>query len=488
MSFAAAMNAFGFTWNGAVSQGTPDHTGETSGRVSLLFKAVRGLEKDRLIQYISEAAKENLRDAILLAFHIRDCRGGKGERDLGRQCLEWLRENHTQEYNAIARVIPKYGRWDDLLNTGELGYQIITEQLKEDLDNMNDGKPVSLCAKWAPTENDSLDRKYGTVKALCTVLKVTPKQYRKTYISPLREYLNIVENFMCHNKWSEIEYSKVPSQAMRRLKKAFERNDENRFVEWKASLEKGEVEVKGKQVSPHELVREIRTTGKADAVCEAQWKVLEEEVNKLGSLQDALFVVDVSGSMTCGDGTPLDVATSLGLLGANAVKGTFHAHVITFHSNPSFQVIKDGSLKDRYNQLCRIPWGGSTNIQGTFDLILERGKACGLTDVDMPKKVFIISDMQFNQAGYGHMTNYEVIDQKYKESGYTRPQLIFWNVNGASTDFPVTINDQGTALISGFSPAVMKAVLEGDNFDPYSILRKTIDDERYNDVREALDA
>lgn len=486
MSFAAAMNAFGLTWNGAVSQGTPDPTGETSGRISLFFKAVRGLEKNRLIQYISEAAKENLRDAILLSFHIRDCRGGKGERELGRQCLQWLRENHTQEYNKVIKVIPNYGRWDDLLNTGELGYQVMAEQLKEDLNNMNEGKSISLCAKWAPTENDSLDKKYDTVTNLCAVLEVTPKQYRKTYISPLREYLKIVENFMCHKQWDKIEYSKVPSQAMRRLKKAFERNDQDRFSEWKCSLEKGEVDVKGKQVSPHELIREIRRTGKADEVCEAQWKVLEEEVAKLGSLQDALFVVDVSGSMSLEDGTPLDVATSLGLLGANAVKGTFHGHVISFATNPSFQIIKDGSLKNRYEQLCKIPWGGSTNIQTTFDLILNRGKACGLTDTDMPKKIFIISDMQFDNASEN--TNFEVIDRKYKESDFTRPQIVFWNVNGSSTDFPVTVNDQGTALISGFSPAVMKAILKGDNFDPYSILRKTIDDERYNEVREALDA
>ena len=192
---------------------------------------------------------------------------------------------------------------------------------------------------------------------------------------------------MCIGQWDQIDYTKVPSQAMRRLKNAFENHDTDRFTEWKRSLEKGESEVKGKQVAPHELVREIRTTGIVDEVCEGQWKVLEEEVAKLGSLSDSVFVVDTSSSMHDPNYLPLDVATSLGLLGCNAVQGPFHNHVITFHDVPSFQIIKDGSLTQRYRQLSSIPWGGSTNIQATFDLILGRGKAYDLTDKDIAEEI-----------------------------------------------------------------------------------------------------
>jgi hypothetical protein len=488
-SFAAAMNALSFTWNGAVSQATPDPSREYSGRISLLFKSVRGLDKKRLFDYLSEAAQENLQDTIILCFHIRDCRGGKGERNLGRQCLEWLRNNYPEEYTNVFQLIPTYGRWDDLLATDKQGYNLIADQLKTDIQDMSQGNPISLCAKWAPTEGDSLDRNHKTVNTLCTILNISPKEYRKNYITPLRSYLKIVENFMCTGQWDQIEYEKVPSQAMRRLKNAFENHDADRFTEWKMGLEKGESEVKGKQVSPHELVREIRTAGLADEVCEGQWKVLEEEVAKLGSLSDSVFVVDTYSNTYSSNSLHLDVATSLGLLGCNAVEGPFHGHVITFHDKPSFQIIKDGTLTQRYQQLSRIPWGGSTNIQATFDLILERGKACNLTDKDMPKRLFIISDLQLNLIQYSThdvKTNFEFIEQKYKSAGYIRPQVVFWNINGSSTDFPVTVDDQGTALISGFSPSIMKAVVNGNEITPATILRDTIDDNRYDDIRNAL--
>jgi len=480
-SFATAMNT-AFTWNGALSNKTPDTSGKTSGRLCLFFKAVRGLDENSLYKYISEAALEDLQDVIILSFHIRDCRGGKGERELGRKCFEWLQQNHPEEYQKIISLIPEYGRWDDLIGTGKNGYEIMSEKLKEDLFNMENGDPVSLCAKWCPTENDSMDKKYGSCKAICSELGITPKQYRKKYISPLREYIGIIETLMCNKEWENIEYSKVPSQAMHKLKKAFTRNDNERFLVWSEKLGKGEEKVNAKQLSPDQLIKQLRTTGKSDTVCEAQWKVLEEEVAKLGSLQDSLFVVDVSGSMY---GQPLDVAVSLGLLGSNAVQGDFHNHIITFTSQPKFQVIKDGNLFERYSEVIRSDWGMNTNLQSVFDLILSKGKLCELTDKDMPKKIFIVSDMQFDIATENN-TNFEEIERKYNESGFTRPQLIFWNVNGSTTDFPVTVDDNNTAMISGFSPSIMKAILNNDNFDSYTIMRKTLDDKRYNPVRELL--
>lgn len=483
-SFATAMNVSGSTWNGALSNTTPDVTGETSGRISLLFKAVRGLDKERLYSYLSEAADENIEDTIVLAFHIRDCRGGKGERAIGKQCFEWIYENHKDIYETIASLIPEYGRWDDILGN-DVGNKIVASQLKKDIENMNSGKSVSLCAKWAPSEGSSLDIKSDLVSSLCRELgSIRPKEYRKVFISPLRDYIKIVEKYMSSNEWESIEYSKVPSQAIRRLKGAFKRNDKERFAEWSSLLASGETKANGKQASPHELVREIRKTGDADDVCEAQWKILEDEVLKLGPLNRALFVVDTSGSMCFPDNIPLDVSVSLGLLGASAVRGVFHNHVITFQSSPSFQVIKDGTLTERYKQISSIPWGSSTNIEAVFDLILDRGNACNLTDADMPEKVFIISDMQFDAASDSSMTNFKVIDKKYKESNFTRPNIIFWNVAGSSDDFPVTVDDNGTALISGFSPSVMKAVLTGGDYNPYTICREVIDDQRYDPVRK----
>lgn len=524
--FANAMNITtpSVTWNNALSLSSSDLIGNTNGRMSLFFKSCRGLCVPLLYEYISKSVNENVVDTFLLAFNIRDCRGGKGERDLGRKALVWMFINNPLLFEKIVKLIPEYGRWDDLLQffpgvlelqniehvknnfvsiVSDSNFNILHEHQKnivrffglkiiEDHCLMMEGKPCSIAAKWAPTEGDSLDRKSGVYKTLAKEMNISPRKLRKVYLTPLREYLKIVERFMCTNKWEDINYNKVPSCAMKRLKKSFEKHDCDRFNEWKNALTKNDnniiTKVNAKQLFPHELVREIRKNNMADAVCEAQWKVLEDECLKLGTLEDSVVVVDTSSSMHSPDYIPFDVAISLGLLISNCTKGIFKNHVITFNTNPEFVEIKSGSVFNRWKQVMNIPWGGSTNIQKTFEMILKRGRLYNLTQDDMPKRLWIISDMQFNCVNESNdITNFQAIDKMYNLYGYTRPQIVFWNVNGSITDFPVTSDQNGTALLSGFSPSVMKAILTGGDIKPFSILRDILDSERLKPIKVLLE-
>lgn len=521
-NFAYAMSSV-TTSNGAKSLDTPDPTCETSGRMGFFFKSVRGLNAPQQYKYMKESLKENENDTFLLAFHVRDCRGGKGEREIGRRCLIWLFINKPELFEKVVKLIPEYGRWDDLLqffpgvlDLSDINHirdnyistipdskhletlrklqlrivQLFGDKIKEDYLNMTNGRPISLAAKWAPTEGCSLDKRTGVFKTLAQVMKISPRDLRKKYITPLREYLKVVERFMCERKWDKIEYNTVPSCAMKRLKKSFEKHDEERFQEWRDALKNGDpkvAKVNAKQLFPHELVREMRIEKHADAVCEAQWKILEEECKKQGCFKSDVVVVDTSTSMNSPDYIPFDVATSLGLL-ISKCSEKFKNIVLTFNTTPKCVVVDDGPIYERWRQVTGIDWGGSTNIQATFELILERGKQFGLKQEDMPERLWIISDMQFNQVnGYGHVTNFEAIEKMYAKSGYIRPKIVFWNVNGNSTDFPVTTADNGTALISGFSPSVMKAILTGKEFSPYSIMRETLDSDRLLPVRKSLE-
>ena len=520
--FAQAINATAYTWNGALSYASPDPSGETSGRLSLFFKGVRGLNVPRLYEYLRDCARENLLDTFLLVFHLRDCRGGKGERELGRRAMTWLFINYPVEFRRVMPLLPEYGRWDDLielfpdaLNLTDLdqvranylatvpgpeylqnlrvmqneAVQLMATQLRQDRQNMLAGKPCSLCAKWTPTEGDAQDRKTGVFKTLAAAIGVSPRSLRKNYNTPLREYLKIVEGYMCSGRWEKVDFNKVPSSAMKRLKKAFEKHEPTRFAAWRDALKLNDpkvAKVNAKQLHPHELVREMRTKNAADPVCEAQWKVLIDEVRNLGSLKDAVVVVDTSSSMHNPNYLPIDVAVAMGMIISDVVQGPFHGHLITFNDVPAFQVVPDGSAFDRFRTIRNMAWGGSTNLEGTFKLILSRTQECKLSQNDMPKRLFIVSDMQFNQvSGYGVQTNWERINEMYRTAGYTRPQIVFWNVNGASTDFPVTTGEQDTALISGFSPAILKALLRGEDYTPMSVLRLALDDSRYDEVRTA---
>ena len=490
------------TENGAVSLSTPDPSGISEGRVSLFFKAIRGIDDTKLYEYLQKSLEEDLIDTFIITFNCRDPRGGKGERDIGRKLLKYLFMHKPVEFSKVFHLIPEYGRWDDLLllfpkatiaktqthkNVQDEVVKFFCEKLKEDIRHMHDGKPVSICAKWAPTEGDVEDKLYHVVDTICEHLDITKRMYRKEYIVPLRSYLQIVEVYMSTNKWDLIQYSKVPSHAMKNLKKAFEKHSPEAFTAWKESLVKGEVKVNAKVLHPHELIREIRTKGSSDEVTESQWKVLEDEAEKLGVLEDVCVVCDTSGSMQMPNHLPLDISVALGILISKLTKGPFNGHVITFEENPRFIKIEYGSLYDRYYQLASIPWGGSTNLQATFDMILERGKIFKLTNADMPKRLIIISDMQFNYVeGRSTLTNFQEIERKYAESNYTRPQLVFWNVNGKSEDFPVDVNDNGTCLVSGSSPAILKSIISAKTFTSYAILKEELDSKRYKKIKDAL--
>jgi len=529
------------TRNGARSLATPDSSGLVEGRLSLYFKASRGLNVPQLYHYLRRSSHEDIIHTFILAFHLRDCRAGKGERELGRHALRWLFLNYPEHFMKVAHLVPYYGRWDDLLRfwPGVLnlhcanpnptkeqrkawieyinrnfysniqkskrlreiqGYQedlvkLLGTQLIKDRKQMDSAQPTSLCAKWAPTEKDSLDQRHKVVRRLCGTMNWTPATYRKVYTSPLRDYLQVTETFMCKKDWDRIDFNTVPSCAMKRLKKAFEKHCPVALHVWKRGLATGSSKVNAKQLFPHELICEVGSKGITDPICQAQWMVLEEQTKKLGALGDALVVVDVSASMTTWDSkgkhsfTPIDVAMGLGILISGVTQGVFHNKVITFSTKPSFVDLDGDGIFEKYNKLRNAEWAGHTNLQATFDLILNLAQENRLENKELPKRVFIISDMQFDRVegeNNDERTNFQAINAKYKAVGYERPQIIFWNVGNESNDFPVSSGVGGTALISGFSPSIMKAVLQGEEISPWSITKKVLTDVRYEAIRQCL--
>ena len=76
-----------------------------------------------------------------------------------------------------------------------------------------------------------------------------------------------------------------------------------------------------------------------------------------------------------------------------------------------------------------------------------------------------------------------MIKHRYSQAGYEMPKIIFWNIQSRhSGNFPVQITDNGTALVSGFSPAILKSLLSGEDMTPVAIMNKTVYSERYEPV------
>ena len=123
----------------------------------------------------------------------------------------------------------------------------------------------------------------------------------------------------------------------------------------------------------------------------------------------------------------------------------------------------------------------NTNLVKAMDKILKVAKDGGVSQEEMPQMLLILSDMQFDQCARFDDSAMQMIARKFEAAGYEMPKIVFWNLN-AHENVPVKYDSRGVALVSGFSPAIMKAVLSGDTdqFTPEAIMMKAIMVPRYD--------
>lgn len=463
--------------NALTENGMVTNSSSLNNTLDLFFRigALRAADHDDIVRQFSLAFAESPQDALRILFWARDIRGGAGERRVFRICISYLAELKSEALIKNLHLIPEYGRWDDLLAfegtaVEENAFSLIKEALYAG---------DRLCAKWMP-------RKGPMANSLRKYLNLTPKEYRKLLVSNTE----VVEQKMCAKEFSEINYSTVPSLAAARYQSAFQKNDADRYTEYLLELQKPEgertVKINAGAVYPYDVVKSLNR---------GVWEVANEQWNALpnymeGSNEMILPVVDVSGSMSSpvsrgGTLTCMDVAISLGLYISERNEGGFKDHFITFSESPELQKLS-GSLKERYNQLSMSEWGMSTNLVSVFNLILNQATKHNVPESGMPSKILILSDMEFNHAidDGESVSAIKAIRKRYDDAGYKTPDVIFWNLQSRRPgNIPVSFKEDGTALVSGFSPSIMKSILNGKNITPMDIMYETINSPRYENIK-----
>jgi hypothetical protein len=303
-------------------------------------------------------------------------------------------------------------------------------------------------------------------------LKMSPKQYRKFLVG----LTNVVETKMCAKQWDTIEFGKLPSLASARYSKAFARNAAESYAAYRERLTAGTDKINTGAVYPYDVIRTIQNGGDS-AVADAQWSALPDYIGNASILP----LVDVSGSMAseaAGSLTALDVAVSLGLYCSSKNTGVFRDTFLTFSSHPEL-VRLSGTLSEKLAQMNASEWGMSTNLVLAFEKILEAAVLGGVPEENMPQTLLILSDMQFDRCVNFDHSAYQMIENRYQAAGYRVPNVVFWNLASIST-VPVRFDQRGTALVSGFSPAIMKSVLSAADLTPYGIMLATVDTPRYS--------
>lgn len=477
-----------YTENGAVTNRT-----SFSDCVDLFgtIGALRHADDNEIINRFIRAYTENPDVATKILFFARDVRGGLGERKAFRTILKWLADNKPATVRKNILAVAEYGRWDDLLvllNTKcrANAIKVIKDQLQADIKAKADNGGVSLLAKWLPSVNASNPETVAKAKDLARALGMREAEYRKT-LSDLRAYIKIIENNLREQDYS-FDYSKQPSKAMYKYRKAFIRNDGERYTDFLNRVNSGEATMHAGTLMPYELVesclknrrwwvREPLQTSEEEALAiNTTWAAMPD----FGNGENALAVIDTSGSMYGGcDPTPASVALSLGMYFAEHSKGAFANHFIEFSARPQLIEMKGETFLDKLSYLLTFNEVANTNIEAVFDLILTTAVKHGLPQSELPAKLYLISDMEFDYCvSNARLSNFENARRKFKAHGYKLPDIVFWNVNSRNRQQPVTVNDEGVALVSGCNPRIFSMVMEGV-LNPYDYMMSVIDTERY---------
>lgn len=448
--------------------------------------AIRRADDREIIERFVRAYIEDADIAMKILFFGRDIRGGLGERRVFRVIINWLANNRPVSLRKNIALIPEYGRFDDLVallgtDCEKDALRVIKKQLKADLDSKAN---VSLLAKWLPSVSASSEATVYKAKRIAHFLEMTDAQYRKTLVG-LRQKIRIIENNLREKDYS-FDYAKQPSKAMFKYRKAFARNDGERYMAFLAAVKSGEKKLHADTLLPYEIVRSALNgyywgfnkalTQEERAALDTSW----ESLPNYGDGRNALAVVDTSGSMYgFDDAQPAVVALSLGLYFGEKNTGIFHNHFIEFSSRPQLIEIKGDSFTDRLEYIRSFSEIADTNLEAVFDLILNAAVRNEVPQAELPETLYLISDMEFNSCvRNASLTNFKNAKRKFAEHGYTLPQIVFWNVASRHNNQPVTKNEAGVALVSGCTPRLFTMVASGE-LSPYTFMLEVLESERY---------
>lgn len=449
--------------------------------------AIRTAEEQEIIDRFINAYAEDRDMAMKILFYGRDIRGGLGERRVFRVIIRWLADHETESMRKNIQWISEYGRYDDLLvfmgtACEKDALEVIKKQLYKDMESEGE---VSLLAKWLPSVNTSSKDAVAMGKHIARYLGMSDAQYRKVLVE-LRKKIRIIENNLREKDYT-FDYSMQPSKAMFKYRQAFLRNDNARYNSFLLAVNRGDATMHTGALLPYEIIAPCMSRGYTEKrlseeerrAMDVTWNALED----FGNDENAIAVIDGSGSMYWYEApSPASVALSLGIYFAERNTGVFHNHFITFSETPKLVEIKGRDIVEKVRYCEGFNEIANTNIQSVFELILDTAVKYRVPQNEIPKKIYIISDMEFDYCTAGaDMTNFAYAKKLFEKHGYQLPEIVFWNVASRNQQQPVTKNEKGVALVSGCTPRIFSMVA-GGIADPYHVMMEIIGSERYAPV------
>lgn len=479
-----------YTENGAAAYAT---TGSNCLDLFAGIGALRHVSEEEIIARFTRAFAEDRDIAMKILFFARDVRCGLGERRVFRVVMNWLAENEPETVKKNIEYVAEFGRFDDLFclfgtACEKFMLEYVIKQLNADIKAMEAGECISLLGKWLPSVNASSVETVKRGKRIAKAAGMNDAAYRKT-LSKLRAYIHIIENNLREKDYT-FDYEKQPSRALFKYRKAFMRNDGERYDEFLNKAACGQLVLNAGHIAPYELVDPYLTSNWYGNSRTFMKNITEEEKKSLnatwnalpdfGGDENALAVIDTSGSMySFPDPTPAAVALSLGLYFAERNKGAFKNHFIEFSARPQLIEIKGDTFAEKLRYVASFNEIANTNLEAVFNVILETAVKNKVSQEELPSKLIIITDMEFDMCmENASATVFENAKAKFAHFGYELPQVIFWNAASRNRHQPVRMNEAGVALVSGVTPRIF-SMIAGGILSPYSFMMEVLENSRY---------
>ena len=430
------------TTNGAI-------TNKTSGKECLdLFQRIGNMRySDRLdiLENFDKAYQDDKELATQVLFWARAARIGSGERKTFHTVLREIGKTSPEFISDNAKTIADLGYWKDLIEYFHIPkvISVFAQAIRE---------KDRLACKWAPRK--------------CAVLRdelgFTNREYRKW----LKRHSETVEQKMSEKEWNDIEYSSVPGSAMRRYGRAFDKQDTQRFEDWKNDKDsKASVSA----TYPHEVL-----ACDDDALADKLWDNLPDLLED--SNENILPMIDTSGSMF---GMPLTIALGLGVYLAQRNKSEFQDMFLSFSEEPELIKLEGDTIGEIMRNAEGAHWGMNTDFEKAYQHILRVAKKHNVMKDSMPTMILVLSDMQFDESQNSYRgqfkTHFSHMEEEFEKAGYDFPKIVFWNLD-AHFGTPAKCSDNSVAMVSGYSPSIMKAVLNAEEFNPISVMMEALKD------------
>jgi len=411
------------------------------------------------ISYLRKASEEeiinkyklillfNNDESIKFLFFIRSIKKGLGERRIFRILLKYLAKENPDIIEKNLRSIPKYGRWDDLyaLFDTPLEEKVINlfkSQIQKDLSS----KRPSNLGKWLKSENSSSKESRALGYKTRVLLNYSPKEYRKL-LSTLRRKLNIIESNLTSKQYQRINYEDLSKIVLSKYKKAFLRNDNDKYNLYLQNKHYNE------KFLPNKIINYLNADMNPENLNKKIEKLLFDIIIKEAKiLEDSIII---NGLEDDDNSYTLSLLLFTIVLYKKINLNAFKNYYISFKKNPKFNKLSESNsinnIKSIYNNYSNF----KIDLNSALDLLLFTLLKKNINPESAPKAILFI----YNKDEDIDFKTLEINKEKWLKAGFKYPKIKLWNLKNLQGNFSIT-NHGEIIKILGYNQNIWPYLLE----------------------------